>query len=91
MIPRPLDLGPITTLTNLGKYPYLRMAIVWTLFAYNMAFGKPVGGGGSHFYRNLVGVPHPVLGAGDQQHQANIPLLNGLIPDLHFPGSTLVQ
>jgi len=33
MTPRPLDLGPITTLTNLGKYPYLRMAIIWTLFA----------------------------------------------------------
>lgn len=33
MTPRPLDLGPIATLTNLGKYPYLRMAIIWTLFA----------------------------------------------------------
>jgi hypothetical protein len=33
MTPRPLDLGPITTLTNLGKYPYVRMAAVWLLFA----------------------------------------------------------
>jgi len=33
MTPRPLDLGPIATLTNLGKYPYLRMIIVWTIFA----------------------------------------------------------
>jgi hypothetical protein len=33
MTPRPLDLGPITTLTNLGKLPYARMAVVWTLFA----------------------------------------------------------
>jgi len=33
MAPRPLDLGPIATLTNLGKYPYLRMAVIWTLFA----------------------------------------------------------
>ncbi len=33
MIPRPLDLGPITTLTNLGKYPYVRMATAWILFA----------------------------------------------------------
>lgn len=33
MIPRPLDLGPIATLTNLGKYPYLRMIIVWTIFS----------------------------------------------------------
>jgi hypothetical protein len=33
MTPRPLDLGPITTLTNLGKFPYFRMALIWTLFA----------------------------------------------------------
>ena len=33
MAPRPLDLGPITTLTNLGRLPYLRMTLVWTLFA----------------------------------------------------------
>jgi hypothetical protein len=32
MTPRPLDLGPITTLTNLGKYPYVRMATAWILF-----------------------------------------------------------
>ena len=33
MAPRPLDLGPITTLSNLGKIPYFRMTLVWTLFA----------------------------------------------------------
>ncbi len=33
MAPRPLDLGPITTLGNLGRVPYLRMIIVWGLFA----------------------------------------------------------
>jgi hypothetical protein len=33
MTPRPLDLGPITTLTNLGRFPYFRMVLVWTLFA----------------------------------------------------------
>jgi hypothetical protein len=33
MAPRPLDLGPITTLTNLGRMPYARMIMVWTLFA----------------------------------------------------------
>jgi hypothetical protein len=32
MVPRPFDLGPITTLTNLGRIPYLRMVIIWTLF-----------------------------------------------------------
>jgi hypothetical protein len=33
MTSRPLDLGPITTLTNLGKYPYVRMTLIWLLFA----------------------------------------------------------
>jgi len=33
MTPRPLDLGPIATLTNLGRMPYVRMAVVWTGFA----------------------------------------------------------
>src|SRR5664280_1811530 len=33
MVPRPLDLGPIATLTNLGRLPYFRMVMAWTLFA----------------------------------------------------------
>jgi hypothetical protein len=33
MMPRPLDLGPITTLTNLGRMPYFRMGLAWTIFA----------------------------------------------------------
>jgi hypothetical protein len=33
MTPRPLDLGPITTLTNIGKFPYVRMALVWSGYA----------------------------------------------------------
>ncbi|MGH7950476.1 MAG: hypothetical protein ACREFE_00940 [Limisphaerales bacterium] len=33
MTPRPLDLGPIATLTNLGKLPYFRMIFIWTIVA----------------------------------------------------------
>lgn len=33
MAPRQLDLGPITTLTNLGKIPYVRMVLVWSGYA----------------------------------------------------------
>jgi hypothetical protein len=33
MAPRSLDLGPITTLTNLGRLPYFKMTLVWILFA----------------------------------------------------------
>ena len=28
-----LDLGPIATLTSLGRMPYFRMVVAWTLFA----------------------------------------------------------
>lgn len=33
MAPRPLDLGPITTLTNYGKIPYFKMILAWSLVA----------------------------------------------------------
>jgi hypothetical protein len=33
MTPRPLDLGPIATLTSLGQMPYFRMVLAWALFA----------------------------------------------------------
>jgi hypothetical protein len=32
MTPRPLDLGPITTLTQLSHLPYFKMATSWILF-----------------------------------------------------------
>ncbi len=33
MTPRSLDLGPLTTLTNFGRLPYVRMALAWIFFA----------------------------------------------------------
>jgi hypothetical protein len=33
MTPRPLDLGPIATLTNFGRVPYLKMVLGWLIFA----------------------------------------------------------
>ena len=32
MTPRPLHLGPITTLTNFSRLPYARMAVAWLIF-----------------------------------------------------------
>ena len=32
MTPRPLDLGPITTLTNFGKLPVKQMVTIWAAF-----------------------------------------------------------
>ena len=33
MTPRPLDLGPIATLTSFGRVPYLKMVLSWLVFA----------------------------------------------------------
>jgi hypothetical protein len=33
MDPRPIDLGPIVTLTNLGNIAWVRMVFVWAIFA----------------------------------------------------------
>jgi len=33
MTPRPLDLGPIATLTNLSRLPFTKMVFVWIIFA----------------------------------------------------------
>jgi hypothetical protein len=32
MTPRPLDLGPIATLTKFGRVPYLKMVLTWIVF-----------------------------------------------------------
>jgi len=32
MAPRPLDLGPITTITNFGRLPFKKMAVTWFIF-----------------------------------------------------------
>lgn len=37
MVPRSLDLGPITTITNLTRLPYVKMAAVWIFFALALA------------------------------------------------------
>ena len=33
MAPRPLDLGPLATLTNIAKWPFGKMLFVWMVFA----------------------------------------------------------
>jgi hypothetical protein len=37
MTPRPLDLGPISTLTNMSRLPYAKMVAIWVLFALLLA------------------------------------------------------
>jgi Amt family ammonium transporter len=63
--------------------------IVWALWAFNMGFGHPwikttVNGSPSGF----LGRPGPAMGAG-QEAQADIPLLDGLMPKFNFSQSAL--
>jgi Amt family ammonium transporter len=70
-------------------YAFAMTLVIWTLFAYNMSFGKPANLGPG-ILGSIIGVPHPVAGANELQQQATIPLLTGLIPNLRFPLSSLV-
>src|ERR1700683_4533646 len=57
--------------------------ITWVLWAFKMGFGTPL-------ISTFVGDPRTVLGAAAEEGQANIPLLNGLMPSFRFPESSLV-
>jgi ammonium transporter, Amt family len=57
--------------------------IVWVLWAFKMGFGTPL-------ISTFVGDPRSVLGHLAEQGQANIPLLDGLMPKFRFPESSLV-
>jgi Amt family ammonium transporter len=70
-------------------YAFAMTLVVWTLFAYNMGFGTPAKLGPGPL-SSIIGIPGSVLGAAAEQGRASIPLLQGLIPDLRFPGSTMV-
>jgi Amt family ammonium transporter len=65
---------------------FCMVLIVWVLWAFKMGFGEPWIGGSLH----LLGKPQTVLGTGALEGQANIPLLNGLMPRFRFPESSLV-
>jgi ammonium transporter, Amt family len=56
--------------------------IVWVLWAFKMGFGSP-------WIHTFIGKPGTILGAGSEQGQALIPLLNGLMPKFRFPESSL--
>jgi ammonium transporter, Amt family len=66
-------------------YAFAMTLVVWTLWGYSMSFGKPIPIG-----PGFVGIPWPILGAGAEQGRASIPLLDGLIPALKFPGAALI-
>jgi Amt family ammonium transporter len=57
--------------------------ITWVLWAFKMGFGTPL-------VHTFLGDPRTVLGHAAEQGQANIPMLNGLMPNFRFPQSSLV-
>jgi ammonium transporter, Amt family len=57
--------------------------VTWVLWAFKMGFGTPL-------ISTFVGDPRTVLGAAAEEGQANIPLLNGLMPSFRFPEGSLV-
>src|SRR6266567_1740140 len=68
-------------------YAFAMTLLVWTLWSYNMSFGKPINIG-----PGFLGIPWPVNFADTELGQASIPLLsnNGLLPPLGFPNSAMV-
>jgi Amt family ammonium transporter len=61
--------------------------VVWVLWVFKMGFGTPLKLGPG-ILSNFVGHPGPILGRANQD-QAQIPLLNGAMPEFRFPLSTL--
>ena len=57
--------------------------LTWVLWAFKMGFGSP-------WISTFVGIPGTVLGHAAEQGQANVPLLDGLMPKFRFPQSSLV-
>ena len=56
--------------------------ITWVLWAYRMGFGTPL-------ISSFVGDPRTILGANALEGQANIPLLNGLMPSFKLPSASV--
>jgi Amt family ammonium transporter len=62
--------------------------LVWVLWAFKMGFGHPIGSG-TGFFSTFIGKPGTILGAAQEQGQANIPQLSGGMPTFRFPMSSL--
>src|SRR5690242_16957301 len=57
--------------------------IVWVLWGFKLGFGTPL-------VSTFIGDPRTVLGHGALQGQANIPLLNGLMPNFRIPSGSVI-
>ena len=70
-------------------YAFAMVLVVWSLWGFRMGFGNPLPLG-KGILSGIVGVPQPVLNSHFEQGQALVPLLNGLMPNIRFPESSMV-
>ncbi len=70
-------------------YAFAMVLIVWSLWGFRMGFGNPLVPG-KGFLSGIVGAPQSVLTSIMEQGQASIPLLNGAMPNIRFPESSMV-
>ena len=63
--------------------------ITWVLWAFKMGFGTPLVNTFLGAHGGFLGDPRTILGHNAEQGQANIPLLDGLMPNFRFPTSSL--
>ncbi|MCL4493261.1 MAG: ammonium transporter [Firmicutes bacterium] len=70
-------------------YAFSMVLIVWVLWGYKMGFGQPLQLGPGILSR-IVGIPGPALSSKMLEGRASVPLLNGGMPGLHMPMSSLV-
>jgi Amt family ammonium transporter len=66
--------------------------VVWVLWGFNLAFGKPWTPSWPGILGSFIGTPRTVLGHVAEEGQAHIPLVSdvGLMPAFRFPQSSLV-
>ncbi len=70
-------------------YAFSIVLVVWMLWGYNMAFGNPAQLG-QGILSNIVGIPHPALGAAQMTGQATIPLAAAGLPPLRYAGAAMI-
>src|SRR5260370_36238200 len=68
----------------MGLYAFAMTLLVWTLWSYNMSFGKPINIG-----PGFLGIPWPGNFANTELGQATIPRLtnNGRLPPVQVPSA----
>ncbi len=64
--------------------------ITWVLWGYKLGFGTPLVNTFLGVHGGFLGDPRTVLGHNALQGQANIPLLNGLMPNFRIPAGSVI-